>query len=136
MAAVTSDMRNSYSHRVVISPIVLMVFNGRYFDFIPPKEGSVALQARSLLPEGTEIVSAFHTISAASLKQMNEELQGDMLISGDGKKSKEIVISLASEIENLRPLDVGPLSISSQLESLTPLLLNVGRRNKLKRSRH
>jgi NADPH-dependent F420 reductase len=132
IVAVTSDMKNSYSNQIVISPIVPMIYNGRYFEFIRPKEGSAASQVKSMLPEGTKIVSAFHTISAAALKKMNKQLQGDVLICGNDKDSKEVVMSLALEIGNLRPLDVGPLDTSHQLESFIPLLLNVARRNKLK----
>jgi len=42
------------------------------------------------------------------------------------------VISLAKEVRSLQPIDAGPLVISGQIESLTPILLNVARRNKLK----
>ncbi|MCJ7443836.1 MAG: NADPH-dependent F420 reductase [Methanotrichaceae archaeon] len=132
LSAVTYDLKNSYSDQILISPIVPMIFNGRYFEFTPPKKGCAALQARSLLPRGTNIISAFHTVPAAALKRINKELHGDVLICGDDKGAKDVVMSLAKEIENLRPLDAGPLSVSGQLENLTPMLLNVARKNSLK----
>jgi predicted dinucleotide-binding enzyme len=42
------------------------------------------------------------------------------------------VAGLVNEVKDLRPLDAGPLSVSSLVESLTPMLLNVARRNKIK----
>ena len=64
---VTGEMKSSYSSQIVISPVVPMSYNGRFFQYSPPSEGSAALQARSLLPEGIRIVAAFHTICAAAL---------------------------------------------------------------------
>jgi NADPH-dependent F420 reductase len=132
LASVTSDLKNSYAHQVVVSPVVPIGYDGKYFEFAPPIEGSAALQARAFLPEGMKIVSAFHTVSASALKDLRKELKGDVLICGDDKESKDVVISLAKEVRCLQPLDAGPLVISGLIESLTPMLLNVARRNKLK----
>jgi predicted dinucleotide-binding enzyme len=54
------------------------------------------------------------------------------MICGDDIDSKEVVAGLVREVNALRPLDAGPLSASSLVESLTPMLLNVARRNKIK----
>ncbi len=134
LASATSDLKSSYSNQVVISPVVPMSYNGdrKYFEFTPPEEGCAALKAKALLPEGMKIVSAFHTICAAALHNRALDLKGDVLICGDDRESKDLVSSMARAIKDLRPLDVGPLSASSQVESLTPMLLNIARRNKLK----
>jgi NADPH-dependent F420 reductase len=132
LTSVTSDLTSSYTHQVIISPVVPIGYDGKYFEFTPPIEGSAALQAQFFLPDPMKIVSAFHTISAAALKDLKKELKGDVLICGDDKESKDVVISLAKEIRSLQPVDAGPLMISGQIESLTPMLLNVARRNKLK----
>ncbi|MGA9099666.1 MAG: NADPH-dependent F420 reductase [Methanotrichaceae archaeon] len=132
LISVTSDIKASYSDQVVVSPVVPMSYNGKYFGYNPPPEGCAALQAKALLPEGMRIVSAFHTICAAALHNRDLALNGDALICGDDKESKDIVAGLARAIKDLRPLDVGPLAVSAQVESLTPMLLNVAKRNKLK----
>ena len=132
LISVTSDLRDSYSGQVVVSPVVPMSYNGKHFAFTPPAEGSAALQAQSLLSGGTRIVSAFHTVCAAALTDRSRDLQGDVMICGDDSDAKELVSGLVREVKNLRPLDAGPLSASDMVESLTPMLLNVARRNKLK----
>jgi len=132
LISVTSDLKGSYSGQVVVSPVVPMSYNGKHFAFTPPAEGCAALQAQSLLPVGTKIVSAFHTICAAALQDKSRELQGDVMICGDDSDSKEVVAGLVREVNALRPLDAGPLSASGLVESLTPMLLNVARRNKIK----
>jgi hypothetical protein len=109
-----------------------MIYNGKFFQFNPPAEGSAAMRAKSQLPEGTRIVSAFHTICAAALQARDRVLKADVLICGDDAEAVDIVIGLTGEIKSLRPLNVGPLAASGLVESLTPMLLNVARKNKIK----
>ncbi|NMB84845.1 MAG: 8-hydroxy-5-deazaflavin:NADPH oxidoreductase [Methanosaeta sp. PtaB.Bin018] len=132
LASVTSDLRSFYSGQLVISPVVPMSYNGKFFQFVPPKEGSAACQVRSLLPDGMRIVSAFHTISAAALQAQDRELKADVLICADEPEAVEQVSGLAMEVKSLRPLNAGPLQASAMVESLTPMLLNVARKNKIK----
>jgi NADPH-dependent F420 reductase len=130
--SVTSDLLASYNSQLVISPVVPMSYNGKFFQFNPPAEGSAAMQVKSLLPEGMRIVSAFHTICAAALQASDRVLKADVLICGDDAEAIEIAVGLTGEIKSLRPLRAGPLATSSLVESLTPMLLNVARRNKIK----
>lgn len=132
LAQVTSDLKSFYSDQLVISPVVPMSYNGKFFQFVPPKEGSAACQVRSLLPDGMRIVSAFHTICAAALQAKDRELKADVLICGDEPEALEQVSGLAMEVKSLRPLNAGPLQTSAMVESLTPMLLNVARKNKIK----
>ena len=132
LASVTSDLLASYNSQLVISPVVPMSYNGKFFQFNPPAEGSAAMQVKSLLPEGMRIVSAFHTICAAALQDRDRVLKADVLICGDDAEAIEIAVGLTGEIKSLRPLRAGPLATSALVESLTPMLLNVARRNKIK----
>jgi 8-hydroxy-5-deazaflavin:NADPH oxidoreductase len=43
-------------------------------------------------------------------------------------------MELIKDIEGLTPFDAGPLEASYMLESITPLLINISARNKLKNS--
>jgi len=132
LVSVTSDLSASYSHQLVISPVVPMIYNGKFFQFVPPAQGSAAMQIRSLLPEGMRIVSAFHTICAAALQSKDRELKADAFLCTDDPEALEQVSRLALEIKSIRPLNAGPLAVSAMVESLTPMLLNVARKNKIK----
>ena len=129
---VTGGLKSSYANQLVISPVVPMNYNGKFFQYSPPSEGSAALLARSLLPEGIRIVAGFHTICAAALQAREHVLKADALLCGDDIEALEVVASLAKEIKSLRPLKAGPLEASSLVESLTPMLLNAARKNKIK----
>lgn len=132
LASVTAGLLDAYKSQLVISPVVPMIYNGLFFQYQPPAEGSAALQARSLLPKGTRVVSAFHTICAAALQDIERVMKADAFICGDDAQDIDITAQLAGEIKSLRPLNAGPLAVSSMVESLTPFLLNVARKNKIK----
>lgn len=132
LRSVTYDLSSSFDKQLVISPVVPLGYDGKLFRFDPPPEGSSAQQAQSLLPPQIKVVSAFHTVPAASLQAQDRELRGDVLICGDDTGAVEVVRGLTLEIKSLRPLFAGPLTASSLVESLTPMLLNVARRNKIK----
>jgi NADPH-dependent F420 reductase len=123
LASVTTGLLDSYKSQLVVSPVVPMIYNGKFFQYNPPTEGSAALQARSLLPKGVRVVSAFHTICAAALQDIDRVMKADAFICGDDAEGIEITAQLAGEIKSLRPLNAGPL---------TPFLLNVARKNKIK----
>ncbi|MHB8117191.1 MAG: Rossmann-fold NAD(P)-binding domain-containing protein [Methanothrix sp.] len=78
------------------------------------------------------MVSAFHTICAAALQDIERVMKADAFICGDDAQAIDIAVELAGEIKSLRPLNAGPLAVSSMVESLTPFLLNVARKNKIK----
>jgi hypothetical protein len=132
LASVTAGLSEAYKSQLVISPVVPMIYNGKFFQYLPPIEGSAALQARSLLPKGVRVVSAFHTICAAALQDIDRVMKADAFICGDDAEDIDITAQLAGEIKSLRPLNAGPLAVSSMVESLTPFLLNVSRKNKIK----
>jgi len=132
LTSVTAGLLDSYKSQLVISPVVPMIYNGKFFLYNSPPEGSAAMQARSMLPESVRVVSAFHTICAAALQEKERVMKGDAFICGDEVEAIDIVVELAGEIKSLRPLNAGPLAASSLVESLTPFLLNVARKNKIK----
>jgi 8-hydroxy-5-deazaflavin:NADPH oxidoreductase len=97
-------------------------------------QGSAAQQAAEMAPRGVTIVSAFHSVSATALADPSRELGEDVLIAGDDRKSKDDVADLVRRIPGLRPVDCGDLEMARILEQLTPLLISVNKRHKIKHS--
>ena len=93
-------------------------------------QGSAAQQAASLLPEGVAIVSALHTVSAASLAEPDHKFDEDVLVCGDDKEQKAIASELIEAISGLRAVDAGRLENSRITESLTALMIGINIRNK------
>lgn len=127
------DLADHCSNQIFVSPVVPMSrHKDKSFRYTPPSQGSASLMIRDILPSAVKVVSAFHTISYAVFQDLDRVLVGDVLICGDDENAKKIVADLVSGIRDLRPLDAGPIAVSAQIESLTPLLLNISRLNKVK----
>ncbi len=130
--------------QIVISAVVSMKRSQGTFRHIPlSKAKSTNIFAESeehkstaeLIQEivkPTNVVSAFHTVPASYLSNLEETQDIDVFVAGDDELSVSIVSKLICEIPNLRPLNVGPLENSRVIESMTPLLLNVATLNNLK----
>jgi 8-hydroxy-5-deazaflavin:NADPH oxidoreductase len=95
-------------------------------------QGSAAQQAAEMVPGGVHVVSALHTVSAALLRDLDHALDEDVLVCGDRRADKEAVIALIERIEGLRAVDCGRLEMARYTESLTPLLISINVRNKVR----
>ncbi len=94
-------------------------------------QGSAAEQAAEMAGEGVRVVSALHTVSAASLTDLHHPLDQDVLVCGDARADKREAALLIERIEGLRCVDCGPLEMSRTTESLTALLIGVNARYKV-----
>jgi 8-hydroxy-5-deazaflavin:NADPH oxidoreductase len=93
-------------------------------------QGSAAEQAAEMVPEGVRVVSALHTISAASLTDLEHPLEQDVLLCGNKRADKTEAARLIERIEGLRCVDCGRLEMARITESLTALLIGVNARYK------
>jgi 8-hydroxy-5-deazaflavin:NADPH oxidoreductase len=93
-------------------------------------QGSAAQQAQEMAPAGVRVVSALHTVSAASLSDLDHELGQDVLVCGDCRADKREAAELIERIEGLRCVDCGRLEMARVTESLTALLIAVNSRYK------
>jgi NADPH-dependent F420 reductase len=93
-------------------------------------QGSAAEQAAEMVPEGVRVVSALHTISAASLADLDHPLDQDALVCGDSRADKREAAALIERIDGLRCVDCGRLEMSRTTEALTALLIAVNVRYK------
>jgi 8-hydroxy-5-deazaflavin:NADPH oxidoreductase len=95
-------------------------------------QGSAAQQAQEMAPDGVRVVSAFHTVSAALLSDLEHRLDEDVLICGDRAADKAQLAELIGRIEGLRAVDCGPLEMARITEQLTALIISINVRNRVK----
>jgi hypothetical protein len=114
---------------VLVSPAVGMQRDDAGLHYHRPPEGSVTAVVADAAPEGVPVVGAFHNLSAGRLADLDAELDQDTLLVGDDEDAVDVVRLLTEEIEGLRPLYVGPVANAAEVESLTPLLINLAKYN-------
>ncbi|MCW3992608.1 MAG: NADPH-dependent F420 reductase [Candidatus Bathyarchaeota archaeon] len=128
---VLEEMRGHLSpEQIVVSTVVPMARRDGLFYFSEIsseraiKEGVSAAEVIQEIVKPVPVVSAFQTVPAAYLSNIDSILNVDVLVAGDDDLAITVVSKLVRDIPNLRPLRVGPLENSKWIESLTPLLLN------------
>ncbi|MDG5820144.1 NADPH-dependent F420 reductase [Natronococcus sp. A-GB7] len=114
---------------VLVTPAVGMQGDDDGLHYHPPSAGSVTELVAKRAPDDVPVIGAFHNLAAGALSELELELDLDTLVVGDDSDAKERVIALAEEIEGLRALDVGPLANAAEVESVTPLVINIARYN-------
>ena len=120
---------------IIVSLIVPMRKSKEGFEYIPMHDRNAESAAdivANTISNKDRIVSTLHTISEVKLKHIDQSLDCDAYICGDDKDKVNTISNLLKEINGLNPLYVGPLSLSYQIEILTPMLLNTAIKNKLK----
>jgi len=114
---------------VLVSPAVGMKRDDDGMHYNRPGAGSVTALAADAAPDGVPVVGAFHNLAAGRLADLDATLDWDTLLVGDDGDAKELVADLAEGIEGLRALDAGGLANAAEVESITPLLINLAREN-------
>jgi NADPH-dependent F420 reductase len=115
------------------SPLMAAV-GGRASHVLRPWHGSAAEFAKSLLPKGARLVAAFHTIAADALRDLDADVDSDALVMGDDADAKAVVGALIADIPGMRWVDCGGLQMARIAEGLTPLLISINARYKVRDS--
>ncbi len=91
-------------------------------------EGSATEEAAAILPN-SNVIGAFHNLSAEVLMEPTIPLDSDVLVTGSGD-AKQAVLELVQDINGARPIDAGPLRYSRFIEGITILLIGINSRYK------
>jgi NADPH-dependent F420 reductase len=104
--------------------------SGRATRMLGVWQGSAAQATEEMAPAGVKVVSALHTVSAASLADLDHALDQDVLVCGDAREDKRSAARLLERIEGLRCVDCGRLEMARIAESLTALMISINTRHK------
>ncbi len=83
----------------------------------PPSGLAAAEEARQQLGEGARVVAAFQNISAHHLEDPDHPVDCDVLVCGDDKADKQVILDLCTDA-GMRGVDAGPLQNASVAEGL------------------
>jgi NADPH-dependent F420 reductase len=134
-AGTLTSIKSVMKDKVLVDTTVplAVAVGGRATRLLGVWEGSCAQAAQALLP-GVAVVSAFHSISAELLHDIDAVMDCDVLICGDDAAAKQKVSALVALIPGMRALDAGSLEMSRICESMTALLISLNRRYKTRHS--
>ncbi|QLK27758.1 NADPH-dependent F420 reductase [Natrinema zhouii] len=114
---------------VLVTPAVGMQGDEDGLHYHPPDAGSVTELVAQRAPDEVPVVGAFHNLAADALSTLENDLDLDTLVVADDDDAKETVLTIANELEGLRALEAGPLANAAEVESVTPLVINIAKYN-------
>jgi 8-hydroxy-5-deazaflavin:NADPH oxidoreductase len=123
------DLRDDLAGKILVDVTVPLV-PPRVSRVQLPITDSCVVAVQEALGEAVRVVSAFQNVSAHKLKDLSKTIDCDVLVSGDDKEAREIVIGLAEDI-GMRGINAGPLANSVVAESLTSALIWINRTYKV-----
>ncbi|MDO9120477.1 MAG: NADPH-dependent F420 reductase, partial [Anaerolineaceae bacterium] len=88
-----------------------------------PPAGSAALEARDILGDEIQVVSAFQNISYEHLMEEGD-IDCDVLVTGTSKNARQVVLELV-ERAGMVGWDAGPIENSVVAEGLTSVLIGL-----------
>ncbi|GAC1592146.1 MAG: NADPH-dependent F420 reductase [Sphingomicrobium sp.] len=112
--------------KIVVSSIAPVEFQDGRPVALRVESGSAAQEAQELLP-GARVVSAFQTVDAHQLQDIERSLDTDVLVCSDDVEARRTVVKMASELHGVRGLSGGRLSSSRYVEECTALLITLNR---------
>jgi NADPH-dependent F420 reductase len=99
----------------------------------PPAAGSATEEAQALLGDAVKVVAAFQNVSASELRELDHDIDCDVLICGNDREARQTVMDLVKQM-GLHPVDAGLAYNANVVESLTALLIGLNIRHKVKGS--
>ncbi|MEV4139258.1 NADPH-dependent F420 reductase [Dactylosporangium sp. NPDC049742] len=125
-----TGLAGALAGKIVISCVNPLGFDKQGPFGLDVPAGSAAEEAASLAGAAT-VVGAFHHLSAPLLLDPDADLSHeDVLVCGDDREAKELVMGLAADVTGGRGVDAGRLRLARQLEPLTAVLISVNKRYK------
>ena len=91
-----------------------------------PEGGSAVLNAQRVLGDEAQLVAAFQNIAAQHLANLEHDIDCDVLVCGNKKAMREIVIALAADA-GMTGWHAGPLANAVAAEAMTAVLISINR---------
>jgi 8-hydroxy-5-deazaflavin:NADPH oxidoreductase len=126
-------LRSNFSgDQILISAVAPVMKVGKEFlSQFDPSGKSFSQQISELLPKNVKVATAFQSVPAHILYE-ERPISSDVLVACDEPETYQKVAEVISKIDGLRPLYLGTLNLSVEVERLTALVLNIAIKNKLK----
>ena len=121
---ILEEIKPAVQNKVLIDVTVLLV-PPKVTKVQMPPDGSASLEAKKILGENVQVVTAFQNISYDNLIH-DDELKCDVLVCGGDISARRVVLELVSAA-GLVGWDAGPLENSVVVEGLTSILIGINK---------
>ena len=95
-----------------------------------PEGGSCAKAAQEFLGKAVRVVSAFQSVAATHLDDLEHEIDCDVLVCGNDPEARDVVVELASDAD-MKAWHAGVIANSIVAEAMTSSLIFMNNRYKI-----
>jgi 8-hydroxy-5-deazaflavin:NADPH oxidoreductase len=120
---------------ILVDTTVPVAFDGGSPRLVDTGGRSVSEQIQELLPPEVHLATAFKTIPAKILGDLDSTLDCDLFVCSDSSEAKEVTMQIARSIPELRPVDAGPLAEARTIERMAVLAIAINVRYRVKSAR-
>lgn len=121
--ATLNAIRPDLSNKILVD-IVVPLADGDPKAVDMPAEGSATEAAQALLGDDIPVVGALHNVSAATLNNLGQPINCDILVCGNNLQAKEAVMELISSL-GVNAYNAGPAVNARCIEAITPILIRL-----------
>lgn len=126
--ATLDELKDVLGGKIVVDAVVPLVPPKVAQVQLPP-QGSAGQIAQERVGATAKVVSAFQNIGAGKL-QNGGDVGCDVLVCGNDKEAREVVIGLADAL-GARGIDAGPIANAAAAEAMTSILIGINKRYKV-----
>ncbi|MEX0287208.1 MAG: NADPH-dependent F420 reductase [Paracoccaceae bacterium] len=89
-----------------------------------PPEGSATEAAQALLGDDIPVMGALHNVSATTLNALDQKINCDVLVCGNGLAPRKKVMELVEKL-GVRAYNAGDAEAARCIEAITPILIRI-----------
>ena len=103
---------------------------GRLSRIVQLWDGSAAEQAERYVGKLARVTAAFHSLGSEALRNLDRDIDSDVLVTGNDREARAEVASLVEDIPGARAVDFGLLENSRYAEQTAALLITLNLQHK------
>ncbi len=116
-------LRDSLAGKIVID-IVVPLKSGDPKKVTMPPEGSATEAAQAILGPEIPVVGTLHNVSAVTLNALDQPINCDILVCGNGLEPRQKVMTLVERL-GVVAYNAGDAEAARCLEAITPILIRI-----------
>lgn len=126
LTATLPPLENALRDKIVVSAVAPVEFVDGRPVATRVEAGSAAQEVQMLLPDA-QVVSAFQTVDAHRLQNLESDADTDVIVCSDDVEARRAIVAIANNLHGVRGLSGGRLSSSRYVEECTALLITLNR---------
>jgi len=121
--ATLEQIRGGLADKILVDIVVPLAPNDPKIVEMPP-EGSATEAAQAILGDDIPVIGALHNVSAATLNNLDWDINCDILVCGNSLDARKEVMALVKKL-GVEAYNAGGASAARCIEAITPILIRI-----------